>query len=326
MEPEDVPNAQSTRTLPFNNLFLNTGVVNGLNQWWMYLFGVSAAVFGYLLFQVILFVPLLNAAISKGISRTEIIAHPEILFNPLKTGINKNILMALLLGMFVFAFLGLLSTLKGIHKKTLRSIITAYDSPRFSRFFFSFGIWTIMILIITLISYLTNKESLTLQFKLMDFIILFFISVVLLPIQTSFEEIFFRGYLLQGLSQIFKNGFVPLVITSLLFGSVHMSNPEAKTYGWEIMLPYYSLFGFFLGAITLLDEGLELSLGIHCANNLISGLLVTSPNGVLQTDAVFSSTSEDPVAEFITWLIMATITFIIFWRKYRWKNFNLLIK
>jgi hypothetical protein len=105
-----------------------------------------------------------------------------------------------------------------------------------------------------------------------------------------------------------------------------MANPEAKTFGWSIMFPYYTLFGLFLGIITLLDEGLELALGIHCANNLISSLLITSPNGVLKTDAIFVAKLEDPGTEIVLWAVLATLTFIIFWLKYRWKNFNLIIK
>ena len=32
------------------------------------------------------------------------------------------------------------------------------------------------------------------------------------------------------MSQIFKNGIVPLIVSSLLFGFAHMSNPEVKEY------------------------------------------------------------------------------------------------
>jgi hypothetical protein len=92
------------------------------------------------------------------------------------------------------------------------------------------------------------------------------------------------------------------------------------------MLPYYALFGFFLGLLTLLDEGLELALGIHCANNLFSSLLITSPNGVLKTDAIFVVDTENPAAELLVWLGMAAVSFTIFWLIYRWKNFNLIVK
>jgi len=318
--------AEAPKPLPFNNLFLNTGVVNGRNHFWMYVFGIMSAVFGYFAFQVIIMFPLLGMARENGISLEQVQENPGILFDPEKIGINKNILLALLFGMFVFALSGLMMVVTGVHKKNPKSLITSYDKIRFGRFFFAFSVWASFIVLLTITGYFMDPENVTVQFHPKDFAILFIICVTLLPIQTTFEEILFRGYLVQGLSQVFKNGIVPLIVTSLLFGFVHMSNPEAKTFGWEVMLPYYALFGFFLGAITLLDEGLELALGIHCANNLVSGLLVTSPNSVLKTDAIFLTSAENPSAELLIWFVLATITFIIFWRKYRWKNFNLLIK
>ena len=323
MEPNE---PLSGKKLPFNNLYLNAGLISGLNHWWMYVLGIVAAMFGYFLFQLFMIFPLMAAATNNGITLADIQGNPEILFDPEKIGMNKNILLALLFSMFVFAFLGLFIVIKRVHRKTLTSVITAYDKVRFGRFFFAFAIWGILLIISVLLSYFLNKDEVSVQFDPVNFVFLLLVSIVLMPVQTCTEELIFRGYLIQGLSQIFKNGILPLAITSVLFGLVHMSNPEAKTYGWITMLPYYAIFGFFLGAITLLDEGLELAMGIHCANNLISSLLITSPNGVLKTDAIFVAEGENPGAEFITWFVMALLTFIIFWQKYRWKNFNLLIK
>jgi len=314
------------KKLPFNNLYLNAGVVNGMNQWWMYVMGIFGALFGYFFFQLIMAFPLLAAAINHGITQSDIEANPEILFNPDKIGMNKNIMLALLFGMFVFMFLGLFIVIRSVHKKTLTSVITAYDKVRFGRFFFAFAVWGVMLVVTVILAYKLNPEEVKVQFHPMNFAFLFIVCATLLPIQTATEELLFRGYMVQGLSQVFKNGIIPLVITSCLFGLAHMTNPEAKAYGWLVMFPYYAVFGFFLGMITLLDEGLELAMGIHCANNLISGLLVTSPNSVLKTDAIFVASTEDPSSEFVTWAVMALITFLIFWRKYRWKNFNLLIK
>ncbi len=323
MEPNETP---VETKLPFNNLFLNAGFVNGLNHWWMYVLGIFAAMFGYFLFQVFMVFPLMAAAMNNGITMSDVQTDPNILFDPDKIGMNKNILLALLFGMFIFTFLGLFIVIKRVHKKTLTSVITAYDKVRFNRFFFAFLVWGIFLIISCVVSYFLKPEDVKIQFDPLNFAFLVIVCVVLMPIQTGTEELIFRGYLVQGLSQVFKNGIFPLIITSVLFGLVHMTNPEAKAYGWMTMLPYYSVFGFFLGAIALLDEGLELPMGIHCANNLISSLLVTSPNGVLKTDAIFVTTTENPGTEFLTWTVMALLTFIIFWQKYRWKNFNLLIK
>jgi membrane protease YdiL (CAAX protease family) len=312
--------------LPFNNLFLNSGAINGLNQWWMYVAGIAATFLGYVICQIIISVPLLNIAISKGIPLSELQKNPGIIFDPDKIGLDKNILLAMLLAMFAFAIFGLYLVVKRVHHKPFLSVITAYSKLRYNRLFFAFMVWAALVILVTLISYFTSPSEVTVQFKPGSFIFLLFVVVLIMPIQTSAEEIIMRGYLMQALGLVFKNGFIPLIVTSLLFGFLHMDNPEAKTYGWAIMLPYYASFGAFLGMLTLLDEGLELALGIHLANNLISSLLITTPNGVLKTDAIFLVNTQNPGTEFILWLIMAAVTFIIFWLKYRWKNFNLILK
>ena len=56
---------------------------------------------------------------------------------------------------------------------------------------------------------------------------------------------------------------------------MHIANPEVGKLGMIIMV-YYIGTGFFLGIMTLMDEGLELALGFHAANNLIGALLVTA--------------------------------------------------
>jgi membrane protease YdiL (CAAX protease family) len=131
---------------------------------------------------------------------------------------------------------------------------------------------------------------------------------------------------MQGFSQWFKNGIVPLIITSILFGLMHAANPETKAHGLLIMMPYYIFFGAFLGVLTLIDEGTELAMGIHCANNLVSALLVTSKNSVLQTDAIFYTNQENPGGEFIIWIVMASICFLILWKKYKLNNWKLILK
>ena len=79
---------------------------------------------------------------------------------------------------------------------------------------------------------------------------------------------------MQGIGVIVKNKWVPLIVTSVVFGSLHFANPEVDKLGPVIMV-YYIGTGLFLGIMTLMDEGMELSLGFHAANNLFTALLVT---------------------------------------------------
>ena len=311
---------------PFNNLFLIKGLVTGKNEFWHYLFGIVSAFLGYLSFQLIMMVPLVTMAINHGYSMTDISENPNILFNPEKIGINKSLLLALMMGMFVFTLLFLWLALKFVQKKPLSSIITGFEKIRWNRYFFSFGIWAVLILVLTLVSYLTSPEEIELRFDAGNFAILLVVAIIFIPIQTATEELIFRGYLMQGFGLAFKNGIMPLIITSVLFGLMHASNPEAKAHGLLIMMPYYIFFGAFLGVLTLLDEGAELAMGIHCANNLMSSLLVCSKNSVLQTDAIFYTSSENPGGEFITWIVMASICFFILFKKYKLSNWNLIIR
>lgn len=326
METNNTIEEKNFNPFPFSNLFLLKGYVTGKNEFWQYLLGIVAAFLGYLSFQLIMMIPLLSAAMSHGITMNEIAENPNILFNPEKIGINKSLLLALMMGMFVFSLLFLWLAIKFIQKKSLTSIITGYENIRWKRYFFSFGVWGILIIILTIASYLISPQEIEVRFNAGPFFILLIVSVLLIPIQTATEELIFRGYLMQGFGLAFKNGIAPLIITSVLFGLMHAQNPEAQAHGLLIMMPYYIFFGAFLGVLTLLDEGSELAMGIHCANNLFSSLLVCSKNSVLQTDAIFYSTSENPGGEFIVWVIMAAICFFILFKKYKLSNWKLIIR
>ena len=326
MELQENSADKPVNPFPFNNLFLIKGLVTGKNEFWHYLFGIVSAFLGYLSFQLIMMVPLVTMAINHGYSMTDISENPNILFNPEKIGINKSLLLALMMGMFVFTIIFLWLALKFVQKKSLSSIITGFEKIRWNRYFFSFGIWAVLILVLTLVSYLISPEEIELRFDAGNFAILLVVAIIFIPIQTATEELIFRGYLMQGFGLAFKNGIMPLIITSVLFGLMHASNPEAKAHGLLIMMPYYIFFGAFLGVLTLLDEGAELAMGIHCANNLMSSLLVCSKNSVLQTDAIFYTSSENPGGEFITWIVMASICFFILFKKYKLSNWKLLIR
>ncbi|MCC6180652.1 MAG: CPBP family intramembrane metalloprotease [Bacteroidia bacterium] len=312
--------------IPFQNLFLTKGFVTGKNEPWRYVLGIIIAAVGYFVFQSIIMFPLINAALENGVLMNEILQNPNIIFSPEKTGINKSVLLAIMMGMFVFTLLFFWLAIKFIQQKPLNSVITGYDRIRWNRYFFAFSVWGLLLIGLTVVSYLISPQDMVLQFNPSAFIVLVLVSVIFIPIQTATEEILFRGYLMQGLGIGLKNGIFPLIITSILFGLMHGTNPEAQAHGFLIMMPYYILFGAFLGMLTLLDEGAELAMGIHCANNLLSSLLVCSKNSVLQTDAIFYTSVENPSGEFLIWIIMALVCFIILRKKYQLNNWSLILR
>ena len=330
---DDTPQDTPKSSLPFNNLYLVSGLVNGFNKSWMYVFTILLLVFGYLLFQSLIVYPLANTLVENGYSLADIKNNAGLLFDSGALKMDRNLVLLMELGMFVFGFIGFYIGVRFFHHKFLTSVLTGYEKFRFKRFWFAFSVWGLLLVALVLAEYFLFPGEIRIQldgksdvFNFSGFFISLLIMVIFMPVQTGLEEVVFRGYLIQGLAQVVKNGYVPLIITSILFGLAHMSNPEVKAYGWPIMLTYFCAFALFMGALTLLDEGLELAFGIHFANNIISSVLVSSPNSVIKTYSVFETKSQDPYSEIWAWLGMATITFLIFWLKYRWKNFSLIIK
>ncbi len=212
---------------------------------------------------------------------------------------------------------------KYVHQQRITALTTSRKKVDWNRVFFSFGLWTFVTIGLLGLDYVMSPENYQWNFEVVPFLTLAVIAIVLVPIQTSFEEYFFRGYLMQGLGIVFKSKWIPLFLTSTLFGLLHLGNPEVAKLGNLIMV-YYIGTGFFLGILTLMDEGLELALGFHAANNLITALLVTADWTAFQTHSVFKDVSDPALGfdVFIPVCIIFPILLVIFSRVYGWSNWK----
>lgn len=236
---------------------------------------------------------------------------------------KSNLYLLLILLTFIGGFIALIFVIKYIHKQTLTQLTTSRKKIDWGRFFFGFGLIATLSIVTTVLDFYSNPENYVVQFELIPFLIMLVIVVTLIPIQTSFEEYFFRGYLMQGIGIAAKNKWVPLLITSVIFGGLHFFNPEVEKIG-NIAMVYYIGTGFFLGIITLMDEGMEISLGFHAGTNLIIALLVTSDWTVFQTNSILLDLS-DPGAGIEVVLpvfILYPILLAIMAWKYKWTGWR----
>lgn len=236
--------------------------------------------------------------------------------------VGLNTFFAVLLIPFVLAFFTLLACVKWIHKKRVISLFTGRETFDWRRFFFSFLVWGGIMSVFFIASFLFGAPILW-NFNPATFFILFLISVLILPIQTAFEEIFFRGYLFQGFQRFFQKGFVSVLLSGILFGLMHGSNPEVEKIG-NVLLLFYCLNGIFLGIIVLMDEGLELSLGYHTVNNIFAALVVTNEWQAFHTEALFLDKSPPSFGteNIVTLVIVQPLLLLLFARKYKWTNWK----
>lgn len=121
-------------------------------------------------------------------------------------------------------------------------------------------------------------------------------ALAALLIQTSAEELAFRGFLTQGLAARFPAPAVWLGIPALLFGALHW---DSVTYGPNAVLvaAHSALVGLILADVTVRQGNLSLAIGMHFANNAVALLLVAAP-GPLSGLALYTSSTgpDEPVA------------------------------
>mgnify|MGYP001266639869 FL=1 len=237
--------------------------------------------------------------------------------------LDKNLTLFLLLLSFVFALGGVFLAVKYLHKQKMKDVITTRKKFDWGRIWFAFIMITIYTIGTTLLSYYIAPEEFEVTFDLIPFLILCVVAILFVPIQTSVEEFVFRGYLMQGFGILAKNRWFPLVMTSFIFGGLHYFNPEIGAMG-DIVMVFYFGTGLLLGIMTLMDEGMELALGFHAANNLISALLVTADWTAFQTYSIFKDIS-DPTAGIVDVLpvfIIYPIFLGILAYKYKWTGWK----
>ena len=286
-----------------------------LHEFWRYLIGSVVIIMASLIGQV----PMIIGIVFKnGTQGLEGIDESNIY-----SIFDKNTTFFFILLSFVFALGGILLVVKLFHLQKFKDMITTRPKFDWGRVWFSFGLISFYIIISTLIAYFMAPDEIILDFNLTPFIILFVLAIVFVPIQTSVEEFVFRGYLMQGFGILAKNKWFPLVMTSVIFGGMHYFNPEIGVMG-DIAMVFYIGTGFLLGIMTLMDEGMELALGFHAGNNLITALLITADWTAFQTDSIFRDFS-DPKVEFLdilVFLIIYPIFLLIFAYKYKWKGWK----
>ena len=291
----------------------------GLHDFWKYILGfIVAFVIGA---QLIGGLPLSIAVIYETIQKGGKIINYDM--SVIYSLFASNTVFLLILIPFLVGIIVLFLWVKYLHKLDLKSLTTSRKNIDWKRVMFSFILWGTITVIFTLIDYFFKPYNYVWNFQWNNFLVLAILAIILVPIQTSFEEYLFRGYLMQGIGIATKNKWVPLIVTSVIFGLMHIANPEVEKIGYIIMV-YYIGTGLFLGVLTLMDEGLELALGFHAANNLITALLVTANWTAFQTNSILKDMS-DPAAGvdiLIPVFVVFPILLFIFSKKYKWSNWK----
>lgn len=235
---------------------------------------------------------------------------------------GKNKFLTYLIIPFLFSLVAIVLSVRFLHKRPIVSVFTARPNFDWKRFFNAFFIWG-TIMGIFLAGMVASNENIEWNFNSATFFPLLLISLFLIPLQTTCEEVLFRGYIFQGIGFLYKKGWIAVVVTGVLFGLLHSANPEVGQLG-KIVMVYYIGTGIFLGLIALMDDGIELSMGYHAINNIFAALILTNDWQAFQTDALYIDHSAPTFGwdSLLTIIVVQPLLLFIFSKLYKWKNWK----
>ncbi|MGD0879056.1 MAG: type II CAAX endopeptidase family protein [Anaerolineales bacterium] len=202
-------------------------------------------------------------------------------------GMNTLVGFIALMLASVFFMVGIYLSMRFIHRRPLRTLVTPARSLDWGRLFQGFGVWFGLVAVMSLAEALIYPGRYVWTLNMVRFLPFLFLALIFIPIQTSTEELFFRGYVLQEIGLHLKNIWVLSTVSGLLFGLPHLLNPEASV-NYPLLGFYYFAFGFCLAYITLREGKLELALGAHAANNLFSVIIANYTITALPSPSLFT--------------------------------------
>jgi membrane protease YdiL (CAAX protease family) len=190
-----------------------------------------------------------------------------------------------------------------------RPALTAVTgSPKFSFALFGVGagVWAAFMLVSTGLSYRFNSELFTWTFKTELFIPAVVVGLILLPVQTGAEELFFRSFVTQTFSRVTSSKVTITIISSLLFAIPHLPNPEAQAKPLAAIIAYGSI-GWAFTASAIMFGRLEIAMGAHFFNNFFSLFIVGYANSALPSAALWTTPAGDMNATAIAAVIFTTL-------------------
>ncbi len=296
----------------------------GRNSLWRYVLMVVSVL---VVSNTIGAVPLLIALAVKSASNPAVFAQMAANPNDLGSlGFDTNIGFIMMIFPFIAGLIAFILLVKPLNNRSFKMTINGTDKIRWNRFFISAFVWLILSAVYLFLYVKFDPSNFKINNQSISILLLSVVTIVFIPFQAAFEEVLFRGYLMQGFAALIKNRWFPVIMTSVFFGLMHAFNPEIKAFGFFTMIPQYIVFGLIFGIITVMDDGIEATMGAHTANNIFLCIMVTNGSSALQTPAYFEQFRIHPWVDFAA-LILTGIVFILILKIiFKWGSMKLLFE
>lgn len=218
---------------------------------------------------------------------------------------------------FPIFLLGIVFVVRVLHGRRVRTLVTPAPSVNWRRVAQGFVVWGLLAAVASGFEMLLHPEAFTWNgVGLGRYVLFLVLALIFTPVQTSTEELYFRGYLLQAAGRLLPTRWGPALVSGFFFALPHALNPEVSR-GPVLMMLYYFTLGAFFAWLTLRDGTAELVLGAHAANNLFVSLLLNYEGSALQTPSLMMTDRFDPLYNLVSFAVMSVVFVVVVFR-WRW--------
>lgn len=276
----------------------------GKNNWWRYFLGLLTLIILWLGVTIFVFFVLGVWTFFDGNPETYVDKSTGLIegLDPFVNYLALNIgHMAMLLGLLVAVRL--------IHGRPLLTLITPAKQINWRMVGIGFGLYFVLLVVFAFVDYLRDSSLYQINLDPKRLLLQVPIVLILTPIQTTTEELLFRGYILQGVGLLTRRFSIPAIVSALVFTVPHLANPEMAHGYWPAL--YYFGIGLLLALVTIRSNSLELAIGAHASVNLFAALVLNYSDSALSTESIFFCTEIEPISTLLSFVAVALIFYYL---------------
>lgn len=221
------------------------------------------------------------------------------------------------LGSFAGIWIGLWIAMRWVHGEPLSALLGA--SRRVSWPDFLKGLVAVLITsaLSEILLYLLQPGIARGTISLSSWLLFAIPIVALTFLQTSSEEVLFRGYLLRGLANRFRSPLIWALLPGLLFTALHWSSASSAAIN-ACVLVSIAAFALLLTLVVYATGNLGAALGAHLGNNL-TGFLLISHQESYNSFALFTArplegpdwTTADAIVIAVIGIVCSLLTIVL---------------
>nr|WP_298849342.1 CPBP family intramembrane glutamic endopeptidase [uncultured Ruegeria sp.] len=224
---------------------------------------------------------------------------------------NSPLALLLLLASFGFIFLSVAVAARHVQHRSLRSII-GERSLALAQFLKVLKALLILGVVGVVLPPYSVGGALIQNLPLSTWLLLLPVSALVVLVQTSAEEVLFRGYIQQTLAARFKSPIIWMGVPSILFAVGHYTPDMAGENALLIAL-WACVFGLLTSDLTARAGTLGPAIALHFFNNVIALLFFSLPdnlNGLALYVLPFDASDAEQLRP---WLMVDLAVMLVCW-------------